>query len=95
MPSLVAAFKQMRRRGLIALREVYCAFAEPHAIGLERLQEVICYELRSVPPDAPRGTLAFRRIDPHDPHDLGVLMGVDHAAFHQRGEQRERSQGGH
>jgi ribosomal protein S18 acetylase RimI-like enzyme len=50
-------------------------------LGLGLMQEVICYELRVVPPDPPRGTLAFARISVDRMDDLASLLSVDHAAF--------------
>jgi ribosomal protein S18 acetylase RimI-like enzyme len=50
-------------------------------LGLGLMQEVICYELRVVPPDPPRGTLAFARISVDRTDDLASLLTVDHAAF--------------
>ncbi len=51
------------------------------SIGLARMQEVICYELRAVPPTPPRGTLAFQQIDTASAGDVADLLAVDHAAF--------------
>lgn len=50
-------------------------------LGLGLMQEVICYELRVVPPDPPRGTLAFARVSVERMDDLAALISVDHAAF--------------
>jgi ribosomal protein S18 acetylase RimI-like enzyme len=50
-------------------------------LHLGLLQEVICYELRVVPPDPPRGTLAFRRVSTRHAEDVTALTAVDHAAF--------------
>ncbi len=50
-------------------------------LNLALMQEVICYELRSIPPDAPTGTLRFRRAFAQRPDDLADLLAVDHASF--------------
>jgi ribosomal protein S18 acetylase RimI-like enzyme len=50
-------------------------------IGLGLIQEVICYELRTIPHEPPQGTLDFHRVDDANPDDLGALLHVDHAAF--------------
>jgi len=50
-------------------------------LRLGLLQEVICYELRAVPPDPPRGTLAFTRVSTRRAEDVTALLAVDHAAF--------------
>src|SRR5207253_2002373 len=50
-------------------------------MGLGLLQEVICYELRVVPPDPPRGALAFTRVSTRREEDMTALLAVDHAAF--------------
>lgn len=50
-------------------------------LRLGLLQEVLCYELRAVPPDPPRGTLAFTRVSARRAADVSALMAVDHAAF--------------
>jgi ribosomal protein S18 acetylase RimI-like enzyme len=50
-------------------------------VGLELIQEVICYELRSVPYEPPAGTLDFHRMDTGNADDLQALLSVDHAAF--------------
>lgn len=50
-------------------------------LGLGLLQEVICYELRVVPPELPRGTLRFERVTAERMDDLAGLLAVDHAAF--------------
>ena len=49
-------------------------------IGLERLQDVICYEMRVQSPDPPHGTLAFQQVD-MAADDFAALLAVDHAAF--------------
>lgn len=50
-------------------------------LGLELIQEVTCYELRVIPPDPPRGTLAFSPVSVDRIDDLAALLAVDHAAF--------------
>src|SRR5215471_14071137 len=51
------------------------------SVGLELIQEVICYELRTIPHEPPAETLAFQRVDMADSAALDALLQVDHAAF--------------
>lgn len=50
-------------------------------LQLGLLQEVLCYELRVVSPDPPRGILTFTRVTTHRSGDVSALLAVDHAAF--------------
>lgn len=50
-------------------------------LGLGLIQEVTCYELRAIPPEPPRGILAFSRVSVDRMDDLAALITVDHAAF--------------
>jgi RimJ/RimL family protein N-acetyltransferase len=51
------------------------------ALGLQLIQEVICYELRTVPVDPPIGVLTFQRMSLEEPSELAELIEIDHAAF--------------
>ena len=52
-----------------------------HALGLDLIQEVYCYELPVVPPVAPAGALQFTPVNLADPNDRAALLSVDHGAF--------------
>jgi ribosomal protein S18 acetylase RimI-like enzyme len=51
------------------------------SLGLRRIQEVICYEMRAVTADTPCTRLTFRRASIHEPTERDALLGVDHASF--------------
>lgn len=50
-------------------------------LDLTLLQEVICYELRSIPPEPTVGRLRFARLDLDDDAAMDTLLRVDHASF--------------
>ena len=50
-------------------------------LGLGLMQEVICYELRAIPNDPPRGMLRFQRAYSARAEDLEGLLAVDHVSF--------------
>ncbi len=50
-------------------------------LGLGLMQEVLCYELRVIPPDPPRGLLTFSAVSTERLDDLAALITVDHASF--------------
>ncbi len=50
-------------------------------LGLGLMQEVLCYELRTIPPEPPRGLLTFSVASPERLDDLATLIAVDHASF--------------
>jgi ribosomal protein S18 acetylase RimI-like enzyme len=51
-------------------------------IGMDLLEEVVTYELRTLPPESARPSrLTFRRADVEDPHDLSELLAIDGASF--------------
>ena len=50
-------------------------------VGLGLMQEVLCYELRAIPPEPPRGLLSFSAVSLERFDDLAALIAVDHASF--------------
>lgn len=50
-------------------------------LGLNLIQEVICYELRAINPVLPNGLLQFQQVTTADMADLAQLIAVDNAAF--------------
>lgn len=50
-------------------------------LGLGLMQEVLCYELRTLPPQPPRGLLSFSAVTHERLDDLAALIAVDHASF--------------
>lgn len=50
-------------------------------LGLNLLQEVLCYELPTAVSDPPRGTLRFAAVDLANANDRAALLTVDHGAF--------------
>jgi ribosomal protein S18 acetylase RimI-like enzyme len=52
-----------------------------NSLGLGLMQEVLCYELRAIPPEPPRGLLSFSAIALERLDDVGTLIAVDHASF--------------
>ncbi|MHB8646719.1 MAG: GNAT family N-acetyltransferase [Thermomicrobiales bacterium] len=55
------------------------SFYTGHGLGL--MQEVLCYELRAIPPEPPRGLLAFSAVSHERLDELAALIAVDHASF--------------
>lgn len=52
-----------------------------NSLGLGLMQEVLCYELRTIPPEPPRGLLSFTAVSHERPDNLAALIAVDHASF--------------
>ncbi len=52
-----------------------------NSIGLGLLQEVLCYEVRAIPPEPPRGILSFSAVSLDRLDDVAALIAVDHASF--------------
>ncbi len=50
-------------------------------LGLGLMQEVLCYELRIIPPEPPRGVLTFSAVSYERLDELAALIAVDHASF--------------
>lgn len=50
-------------------------------LGLGLMQEVLCYELRVIPPEPPRGLLTFAAVSHERRDELAALIAVDHASF--------------
>ncbi|MCA1725417.1 MAG: GNAT family N-acetyltransferase, partial [Thermomicrobia bacterium] len=85
-PALLARLRQAdreRAHELIVMTD-FAGARQPSfyaGLGLGLIQEVLCYELRALPPEPPRGLLTFSAVSHERLDELAALIAVDHASF--------------